>query len=119
MWLLRGVGKNRWLERRAYDPAHVAAAAKDLCLRPGEDGLSLFRADDEEDGRRVATLLGVSKVRARGRSDAAALRSRTHEPWHAWRVVYRGPPTFAMSACVTAPNAAPTSSSICARSRSG
>ncbi len=69
MWLLRGVGKNRWLDRGADDPAHVAAAAKDLSLRPGEDGLSLFQVDDEEDGRRVATLLGVFKALERGRSD--------------------------------------------------
>jgi hypothetical protein len=69
MWLLRGVGKNRWLDCRADDPAHVAAAAKDLSLRPGEDGLSLFQVDDEEDGRRVATLAGVSKAIQRGRSD--------------------------------------------------
>jgi hypothetical protein len=69
MWLLRGVGKTRWLDRGADDPAHVAAAAKDLSLRPGEDGLSVFQVDDEEDGRRVATLLGVYKTLIRGRSD--------------------------------------------------
>ncbi len=69
MWLLRGVRKARWLDRRADDTAHVAAAARDLSLRPGEDGLSLFEVDDEEDGRRVATLLGVSKKLTRGRSD--------------------------------------------------
>jgi hypothetical protein len=69
MWLLRGVAKNRWQDRGADDPAHVAAAAKDLSLRPGEDGLSLFRVDDEEDGRQVATLLGVYKTLERGRSD--------------------------------------------------
>jgi len=69
MWLLRGVGRSRWQDRRADDPSHIAAAAKDLSLRPGEDGLSLFRVDDEEDGRRVATLLGVHKRRVSGRSD--------------------------------------------------
>jgi hypothetical protein len=69
MWLLRGVGKNRWLDRSADDPAHVAAAAQDLGLRPGEDGLSLFQVDDEEDGRRLATRLGVFKTLERGRSD--------------------------------------------------
>jgi hypothetical protein len=69
MWLLRGVVKARWLDRVAGDPAHVAAAARDLGLRPGEDGLSMFRVDDEEDGRRVATLLGAYKSLIRGRSD--------------------------------------------------
>jgi hypothetical protein len=69
MWLLRGVRKNRWEGRGADDPAHVAAAARDLSLRPGEDGLSLFRVDDEQDGRRVATLLGVYKALERGQSD--------------------------------------------------
>jgi hypothetical protein len=69
MWLLRGVGKNRWQGRGADDPAHVAAAAKDLSLRPGEDGLSLIRVDDEDDGRRVATRLGVYKALERGQSD--------------------------------------------------
>ena len=43
MWLLRCGRKNRWENRRADDPLHVAEAAKDLSLRPGEDGLSLFR----------------------------------------------------------------------------
>jgi hypothetical protein len=69
MWLLRGVRRNRWQGRSADDPAHVAAAARDLSLRPGEDGLSLFRVDDEDDGRRVATLLGVYKTLERGQSD--------------------------------------------------
>jgi hypothetical protein len=70
MWLLRGVARTRWLDdRRADDPVHVAAAARDLILRPGEDGLSLFQVEDEEDGRRVATLLGVHKRSLRGHSD--------------------------------------------------
>jgi hypothetical protein len=69
MWLLRGVARTRWLDRRADDHAHVAVAARDLSLRPGEDGLSLFQVEDEEDGRRVATLLGVHKGSLRGHSD--------------------------------------------------
>jgi hypothetical protein len=69
MWLLRGVRKNRWEDRRADNPSHVAEAARDLSLRPGEDGLSLYQVDDEEDGKRVATLFGVYKRRTRGASD--------------------------------------------------
>jgi hypothetical protein len=69
MWLFRGVTKNRWLNRRADDSAHVDAAARDISLRPGEDGLSLYRVDDEEDGKRVGTLFGVYKKQVRGRAD--------------------------------------------------
>jgi hypothetical protein len=69
MWLLRSARKNRWENRRADDPLHVAEAAKDLSLRPGEDGLSLFEVDDEQDGHRVATLFGVHRTLTLGRSD--------------------------------------------------
>jgi hypothetical protein len=51
MWLLRCARRNRWEDRRADDPSHVAEAARDLSLRPGEDGLSLFEIADEEEGR--------------------------------------------------------------------
>ncbi len=60
MWLLRCGRKNRWENRRADDPLHVAEAAKDLSLRPGEDGLSLFEVADEDAGKRIATLFGVT-----------------------------------------------------------
>jgi hypothetical protein len=69
MWLLRGVRKSRWENRRAEDPAHVAEAARDLSLRSGEDGLSLYEVEDEENGKRIATLFGVHKKLALGRSD--------------------------------------------------
>ncbi len=69
MWLLRCGRKNRWENRRADDPLDVAAAAMDLSLRPGEDGLSLFAIDDEDDGKRIATLFGVHRVRILGRSE--------------------------------------------------
>jgi len=72
MWLLRCGRKNRWENRRADDPLHVAAAAKDLSLRPGEDGLSLFEVDDEDDCKRIATLFGVHRTRILGRSDRKA-----------------------------------------------
>jgi hypothetical protein len=69
MWLLRCARKNRWEDRRAGDPSHVAEAARDLSLRPGEEGLSLFEVADEEEGRQVATGIGVNKVLTLGRSD--------------------------------------------------
>ncbi len=69
MWLLRCARKNRWEDRRADDPSHVAEAARDLSLRPGEDGLSLFEVADEEEGRRVATSIGVHKMLTLGRAD--------------------------------------------------
>lgn len=69
MWLLRCARRNRWEDRRADDPSHVAEAARDLSLRPGEDGLSLFEIADEEEGRRVATGIGVHKMLTLGRSD--------------------------------------------------
>jgi hypothetical protein len=69
MWLLRCGRKNRWENRRADDPLDVAAAAKDLTLRPGEDGLSLFEVVDEDDGKRIATLFGVHRTLTLGRSD--------------------------------------------------
>src|SRR5437763_9054392 len=72
MWLLRGVGKSRWEDRRADDPSHVTAAARDLSLRRGEDGLSLFEVEDEQDGQRVATWFGVHKTFTLGRSDHVA-----------------------------------------------
>ncbi len=68
MWLLRGVRKARWADRDADDPAHVEEAARDVSLRADEDGLSVFEVLDEEDGRRVATWLGVQKTLVRGRS---------------------------------------------------
>jgi len=68
MWLLRGVAKSRWENRRAEDSAHIAAA-RDLSLRSGEDGLSLYEVEDEEDGKRIATLFGVHKKLTLGRSD--------------------------------------------------
>ena len=49
---------------------------------------------------------------------AGARRSRTYEPWHARRVVYRALSTFAMRARHSAERGA-TSSRICDRSRSG
>ena len=69
MWLLRCGRKNRWENRRADDPLHIAEAAKDLSLRPGEDGLSLFEVADEDHGKRIATLFGVHKTRILGRSE--------------------------------------------------
>jgi hypothetical protein len=69
MWLLRCARKNRWEGRRADDPSHVAEAARDLSLRLGEDGLSLFEVADEEEARRVATGIGVNKMLTLGRSD--------------------------------------------------
>ena len=69
MWLLRCGRKNRWENRRADDPLHVAAAAKDLSLRSGEVGLSLFEVADEDDGKRIATLFGVHRTRILGRSE--------------------------------------------------
>jgi hypothetical protein len=69
MWLVRCVRKNRWENRRADDPLHVAEAARDLSLRRGEGGLSLYEVENEEDGKRVATLFGVHKTRTLGHSD--------------------------------------------------
>jgi hypothetical protein len=69
MWLLRCARKNRWANRRADDSAHVSEAAKDLTLRAGEDGLSLFEVKDEEEGQRVATSIGVHRMLTLGRSD--------------------------------------------------
>jgi hypothetical protein len=69
MWLLRCARRNRWEKRRADDPLHVAEAAKDLSLRPGEHGLSLFEVADEVDGKRVATLFGVFRTLTMGPSD--------------------------------------------------
>jgi hypothetical protein len=69
MWLLRCGRKNRWENRLADDAQQVAEAAKDLSLRPGEDGLSLFEVADEEDGKRIATLIGVHKTLIFGRSE--------------------------------------------------
>jgi hypothetical protein len=53
MWLLRCGRKNRWENRRADDPLHVAEAAMDLTLRPGEDGLSLKKHEVEESARKA------------------------------------------------------------------
>jgi hypothetical protein len=69
MWLLRCGRKNRWQDRRADDPLQVAEAAKDLSLRPGEDGLSRFEVADEDDGERIATLFGVHRTLTLGRSE--------------------------------------------------
>ncbi len=69
MWLLRSARKNRWENRRGDDPAHVSEAAKDLTLRAGEEGLSLFEVENEEEGERVATSLGVHRTLTLGRSD--------------------------------------------------
>ncbi len=69
MWLLRCARKNRWHSRSPDDPLDVAEAAKDLSLRPGEAGLSLFEVEDDEDGRRIATLFGVHRTLTFGRSD--------------------------------------------------
>ncbi len=69
MWLLRCGRKNRWESRRADDPLHVTEAAKDLTLRPGEDGLSLFEVADEDDGKRIATLFGVHRTLTLGQSE--------------------------------------------------
>jgi len=69
MWLLRCARRNRWEKRRADEPSHLAEAAKDLSLRPGEDGLSLFEVADEVDGKRVATLFGARRTLTSGRSD--------------------------------------------------
>ncbi len=67
MWLLRCGRMNRWQNRRADDPLHVADAAKDLSLRAGEDGLSLFEVADEDDGKRIATAFGVHRTLTLGR----------------------------------------------------
>ena len=69
MWLLRCGRRNRWENRRADELLDVAAAAKDLTLRPGEDGLSLFEVADEDDGKRTATLFGVHRTLTLGRSE--------------------------------------------------
>jgi hypothetical protein len=69
MWLVRCGRKNRWEDRRADDSLHVAEAAKDLSLRPGEVGLSLFEVADEDDGKRIATLFGVHRTRVLGRCE--------------------------------------------------
>src|SRR6185312_5665572 len=53
----------------ADEPAQVSEAAKDLTLRPGEDGLSLFEVKDEAEGELVATRIGVHRMITLGRSD--------------------------------------------------
>jgi hypothetical protein len=75
MWLLRSVRKNRWENRRGTLPLDVAEAAKDLSIRRGkagqnlEDYLSVFEVQDEDDGERIATLLGAHKKRLHGHAD--------------------------------------------------
>jgi hypothetical protein len=69
MWLLRSARKNRWEHRRADDLSDVTEASKDLTLRTGEDGLSLFEVKDEAEGQHIATAIGVHRMLTVGRSD--------------------------------------------------
>jgi hypothetical protein len=49
VWMLRGK-RNRW------GPGLTDKAVNDLRLRPGEDGLSVYRVSDEADARSIATV---------------------------------------------------------------
>ena len=54
MLILRIGNRGRWTgDRDARAVEHVEAAAKDLRLGPRHQGLSVFRAETEDDNRRL------------------------------------------------------------------
>jgi hypothetical protein len=66
MLLLRIGNRGRWVrDRVADDPEHVETAAQDLARRPEEPGLSVFRADDEDEQVQVAVRFAVTHRSAR------------------------------------------------------
>src|SRR5262245_9716267 len=61
MLLLRIASRGRWTaDRVVNDPGHVATAAADLKLKPGEDGLSVFQVEGEEDSREAAVRFALT-----------------------------------------------------------
>jgi hypothetical protein len=59
MLILRVGRKGRWEGRRHDNALDVAEAAKDLQLRAGEAGLSVFEVEDADDAGRIALLYAL------------------------------------------------------------
>ena len=61
MLVLRIGNRGRWTgDRDAQDVEHVEAAAKDLKLGPRHQGLSVFRAETEDEQREVALRFALT-----------------------------------------------------------
>jgi hypothetical protein len=59
MWLRIG-RQGRWTGKSPHDPGHVAEAARDLALRPDEEGLTIFRALDAGEAMHLARVFALT-----------------------------------------------------------
>jgi hypothetical protein len=64
MWWWRKVAsREHWTPGALTETEALTRASKDLSLRPGEAGLSVFRVEDEPEGGRVADLFALTCMR--------------------------------------------------------
>ncbi len=60
MWLWRAGNLSRWRKQQALNTEHVARAARDLSLRAGEQGLSLYLVENPSEIERVCLLFAIT-----------------------------------------------------------
>ncbi len=82
MWLWRVGRRARWQGATATNPEQVAEAAKDLCLREQETGLSVFRVADLGEADRVAKLFALTCRERPGRLDYVLIPLEALAPLH-------------------------------------